>query len=44
MLSVDPPLANSEDFEIPQCVADADDAIAIIRKQRERWLAARDAK
>ena len=43
MLSVDPPLANPEDFEIPQCVADADDAIAIIRKQRERWLVARDA-
>jgi hypothetical protein len=30
MLSVDPPLANPGDFEILQCVASADDAIAIL--------------
>lgn len=38
MLAVDPPLASPEDFEIPQCVADADEAIAVIRRHRERWL------
>src|SRR5262245_27179363 len=31
MLAYDPPLASSEDFDIPQCVAGADEAIAIIR-------------
>jgi hypothetical protein len=40
MLAVDPPLANPEDFAIPQCVAGADEAIAIIREHRGRWLAA----
>ena len=38
MLSVDPPLANPEDFAIPQCVAGADEAIEVIRAHRERWL------
>ena len=32
MLSVDAPLANAEDMTIPRCVANADEAIAIIRE------------
>jgi hypothetical protein len=39
MLAVDPPLANPADFAIPQCVAGADEAIAIVREHRRRWLA-----
>lgn len=42
MLAVDPPLASPEDFRIPVCVADADEAIAILRVHREQW-AAREA-
>jgi len=38
MLSVDPPLASPADFDIQRCVADADEAIAIVRAHRERWL------
>src|SRR6478609_2961694 len=37
MLSYDPPLASLEDFSIPQCVAGADEAIAIIREHHARW-------
>ncbi len=37
MLSTKPPLANSEDFTIPQCVADADAAIALLREHHARW-------
>lgn len=37
MLSFDPPLANSEDFAIPECVADADEAIAVIQGHFSRW-------
>ena len=44
MLSVEPPLASPQDFDVPRCVADADEAIAIIRENREQWLAARVAK
>ena len=43
MLSIDPPLANPEDMAIPRCVADADEAIAIIRVHREAWLQARNS-
>jgi predicted Rossmann-fold nucleotide-binding protein len=39
MLSMDPPLANPEDLTIPVCVADADEAIALIRKHHATWLA-----
>jgi uncharacterized protein (TIGR00730 family) len=39
MLSLDPPLASETDLAIPHCVADADEAIAIIRQHREGWLA-----
>jgi hypothetical protein len=28
MLAYDPPLVSAEDFSIPQCVAEADEAIA----------------
>ena len=38
MLGTDPPLANAGDMAIPQCVANADEAIAIIRERREVWL------
>jgi uncharacterized protein (TIGR00730 family) len=38
MLSFDPPLANPEDISIPQCVADADEAVALVRRHHERWL------
>jgi hypothetical protein len=34
-------LASPEDMNIPICVDGADDAIAVIREYRERWLAAR---
>ena len=39
MLQADTPLASPEDFRIPHCVADADEAAAIVRGHRERWLA-----
>jgi uncharacterized protein (TIGR00730 family) len=37
MLSFETPLASREDFDIPRCVADADEAIAIIREQQAQW-------
>lgn len=37
MLSFDPPLAHSSDFAIPQCVPNADEAIAIIREHFLKW-------
>jgi uncharacterized protein (TIGR00730 family) len=37
MLSTDPPLANAEDCAIPQCVANADEAIARIRESYGVW-------
>ena len=41
MLSCDPPLANPEDLELPQCLATADDAIAVIREHHARWQQSR---
>jgi uncharacterized protein (TIGR00730 family) len=38
MLSFDPPLANPEDISIPQCVANADEAIGLLRRHHETWL------
>lgn len=35
-LWADPPPASAEDFAMPQCVADADEAIRVIRVHRER--------
>jgi uncharacterized protein (TIGR00730 family) len=37
MLSFETPLINAEDVEIPVCVANADEAIAIIREHRAKW-------
>jgi uncharacterized protein (TIGR00730 family) len=39
MLSTAPPLANAEDMTIPRCVANADEAIALIRTHHQMWLA-----
>jgi len=41
MLSTSPPLANAEDLAIPRCVANADEAIAIVRESHASWLRAR---
>jgi uncharacterized protein (TIGR00730 family) len=38
MLSFETPLINAEDVDIPVCVANAEEAIEIIRKHREEWL------
>ena len=40
MLSFDPPLANTEDFAIPQSVANADEAISVIQSHHSRWRSA----
>jgi predicted Rossmann-fold nucleotide-binding protein len=37
MLSYDPPLAGTDDFNIPQCVPGADEAIAVIRERHSQW-------
>lgn len=37
MLDPDHPLASADDFNIPQCVKNADEAIALIRKDHSRW-------
>jgi uncharacterized protein (TIGR00730 family) len=37
----DPPLANVEDMAIPRCVANADEAIALIRAHHQIWLSDR---
>jgi uncharacterized protein (TIGR00730 family) len=39
MLSVSPPLASPEDIAIPHCVANADEAIAILREHHAAWCA-----
>ncbi len=41
MLSVDPPLANSEDMTIPRCATNADEAIALIGQHHDEWLKTR---
>jgi hypothetical protein len=41
MLAPGAELASPEDFAIPRCVADGDEAIALLRGHRERWLARR---
>lgn len=38
MLSFETPLASAEDFNIPHCVADGDEAMAIIREYHAKWL------
>ena len=37
MLSFETPLANADDFDIPHCVDDSEEAVEIIREHRERW-------
>ena len=37
MLGTDPPLASPADIQIPRCVADADEAIALLRQHHEAW-------
>jgi uncharacterized protein (TIGR00730 family) len=37
MLSFEPPLVNAEDMAIPQCVPNADEAIALVRHCHENW-------
>jgi uncharacterized protein (TIGR00730 family) len=37
MLSFEPPLANEEDFALPQCVATSDEAIALIDRHHAEW-------
>ncbi|MGI9474503.1 MAG: LOG family protein [Rubripirellula sp.] len=38
MLPFDPPLADPKDLEIPDCVKDADAAIALIRDHHQKWI------
>src|SRR5262245_36191405 len=44
MLSFETPLINAEDVDIPHCVKNADEAIAIIREHRAQWAAKNVAK
>jgi predicted Rossmann-fold nucleotide-binding protein len=37
MLSATPPLASSEDLQLPRCVDTADEAIAILRQHHAGW-------
>jgi len=43
MLSVDPPLANAADMTIPLCVANADEAVALMRQHHAAWLHRKNA-
>jgi hypothetical protein len=38
MLSTDPPLASADDLDLPRVVADADEAIAVIRDCQAGWM------
>jgi len=42
MLAFDPPLADPEDMTIPRCVANADEAIAVIRAHHGHWTDTRN--
>jgi hypothetical protein len=44
MLSFETPLASAEDFDIPRCVANADEAVAIIREYHTQWFNQRAQK
>jgi uncharacterized protein (TIGR00730 family) len=37
LLTTQPPLANAEDIDLPQCVNTADEAIALLREHHARW-------
>ena len=41
MLASNPPLANPEDFALPRCVADGNEAVALLRDHVARWRGAR---
>jgi uncharacterized protein (TIGR00730 family) len=41
MLGEQPPLASAADMAIPRCVANADEAIALVRESRSAWLTTR---
>jgi hypothetical protein len=41
MVSVESPLANPDDMSIPQCVANADEAIALVRRYHGKWISSR---
>ena len=43
MLEFETPLASPGDFDIPVCVANADEAIAIIREHQSRWAGTQKA-
>ncbi len=40
MLTTDPPLANADDLNIPQCAASGSEAVALIRKHHAAWVKA----
>jgi len=44
MLSSELPLANPEDMSIAQCVANGDEAIALVRRHHERWRTSKSGK
>ncbi|HKO98719.1 MAG TPA: LOG family protein [Pyrinomonadaceae bacterium] len=44
MLAFETPLANPEDFDIPRCVANGDEAIELIRQYHAKWSAEHNAK
>jgi hypothetical protein len=44
MLSPDSPLANEEDMDIPQCVANGREAVALIQKHHAAWLRKKSPK
>ncbi len=44
MLAFETPLASSEDFDIPQCVASGEEAIVLIRQHHAKWVLAKKAK
>src|SRR5215813_7241378 len=44
MLSFETPLINAEDVNIPVCVSNADEAIAVIREHRDQWAARNETR
>jgi len=44
MLSFETPLINAEDVDIPICVENADEAVEIIRQDREKWAVRNDVQ
>jgi len=42
LLTTDPPLASTQDVDIPQCVQSGEEAIVLIRANHAQWLAARN--